>query len=198
METEVLTCRWQNCDKTYLDPELLYSHLTNDHVGRKSTGNLCLTCHWENCDVTVIKRDHITSHLRVHVPLKPHHCNVTIPKGAVRCLVDSWCYSYSFVQSRSSVPKISRSTKRFTARNTWLHYELIKREATLHNHLHPLVNQAWIWLFHQLHRLPSHSYIIHQHHAHQHHRPRAHILKVTGVGRSIFVTNRTDLWYLFL
>ncbi|KAI7882347.1 hypothetical protein K492DRAFT_206221 [Lichtheimia hyalospora FSU 10163] len=75
METEVLTCRWQNCDKTYLDPELLYSHLTNDHVGRKSTGNLCLTCHWENCDVTVIKRDHITSHLRVHVPLKPHHCN---------------------------------------------------------------------------------------------------------------------------
>lgn len=77
METEVLTCRWQNCDKTYLDPELLYSHLTNDHVGRKSTGNLCLTCHWENCDVTVIKRDHITSHLRVHVPLKPHHCNVT-------------------------------------------------------------------------------------------------------------------------
>ncbi|KAI9493491.1 hypothetical protein BDB00DRAFT_872374 [Zychaea mexicana] len=75
MDTEVLYCRWQNCNKGFSDPELLYSHLTNDHVGRKSTGNLCLTCHWENCDVSVIKRDHITSHLRVHVPLKPHHCS---------------------------------------------------------------------------------------------------------------------------
>ncbi|KAI9320855.1 hypothetical protein BX666DRAFT_1912016 [Dichotomocladium elegans] len=75
MDNEILACRWKNCDKTYLDPDVLYSHLTNDHVGRKSTGNLCLTCHWESCDVTVVKRDHITSHLRVHVPLKPHHCN---------------------------------------------------------------------------------------------------------------------------
>lgn len=70
-------CGWENCSKIYTDPEHLYSHLTNDHVGRKSTGNLCLTCHWEDCEVSVIKRDHITSHLRVHVPLKPHHCNVS-------------------------------------------------------------------------------------------------------------------------
>ncbi|CEP16258.1 hypothetical protein [Parasitella parasitica] len=68
-------CRWENCNRIYTDPEHLYSHLTNDHVGRKSTGNLCLTCHWEGCEVSVVKRDHITSHLRVHVPLKPHHCN---------------------------------------------------------------------------------------------------------------------------
>ncbi|KAG1174847.1 hypothetical protein G6F70_004509 [Rhizopus microsporus] len=67
-------CRWKGCTKLFSDPEQLYSHLTNDHVGRKSTGNLCLTCHWEDCDVSVIKRDHITSHLRVHVPSKPHHC----------------------------------------------------------------------------------------------------------------------------
>ncbi|ORY93079.1 hypothetical protein BCR43DRAFT_477997 [Syncephalastrum racemosum] len=71
---DVLHCRWQGCTQTFFDPEIMYSHLTNDHVGRKSTGNLCLTCHWENCDVTVVKRDHITSHLRVHVPLKPHLC----------------------------------------------------------------------------------------------------------------------------
>ena len=69
-------CRWANCSKVYTDPEHLYSHLTNDHVGRKSTGNLCLTCHWDNCEVSVVKRDHITSHIRVHVPLKPHHCPV--------------------------------------------------------------------------------------------------------------------------
>ncbi|KAI9260745.1 hypothetical protein BDA99DRAFT_605740 [Phascolomyces articulosus] len=75
MESNVFTCHWANCAKTYTDAELLYSHLTNDHVGRKSTGNLCLTCHWDQCDVSVVKRDHITSHLRVHVPLKPHHCS---------------------------------------------------------------------------------------------------------------------------
>ncbi|KAI8098660.1 uncharacterized protein BX664DRAFT_381345 [Halteromyces radiatus] len=72
---EVFTCYWNQCFQQYNDPEKLYLHLTNDHVGRKSTGNLCLTCQWQNCDVTVVKRDHITSHLRVHVPLKPHHCH---------------------------------------------------------------------------------------------------------------------------
>lgn len=77
MDYSRYNCRWENCNKIYTDPEHLYSHLTNDHVGRKSTGNLCLTCHWEDCEVSVVKRDHITSHLRVHVPLKPHHCNVS-------------------------------------------------------------------------------------------------------------------------
>ncbi|CEP13848.1 hypothetical protein [Parasitella parasitica] len=74
MDVETYFCRWIGCAISFDDPEHLYTHLTNDHVGRKSTGNLCLTCHWEKCDVTVIKRDHITSHLRVHVPLKPHRC----------------------------------------------------------------------------------------------------------------------------
>lgn len=80
METghKLYTCHWKQCSNQYIDPEQLYNHLTNDHVGRKSMGNLCLTCCWENCDVTVVKRDHITSHLRVHVPLKPHHCHVSI------------------------------------------------------------------------------------------------------------------------
>ncbi|KAI7896404.1 uncharacterized protein EV154DRAFT_492132 [Mucor mucedo] len=74
MDNEIYFCRWIDCSISFDDPEQLYAHLTNDHVGRKSTGNLCLTCHWDKCDVTVIKRDHITSHLRVHVPLKPHRC----------------------------------------------------------------------------------------------------------------------------
>ncbi|KAG1381030.1 hypothetical protein G6F61_003531 [Rhizopus arrhizus] len=69
------SCRWKDCTKSFNDPEQLYNHLTNDHVGRKSTGNLCLTCYWEECGISVIKRDHITSHIRVHVPSKPHHCS---------------------------------------------------------------------------------------------------------------------------
>ncbi|KAI9469245.1 hypothetical protein BX667DRAFT_459284, partial [Coemansia mojavensis] len=56
--------------------EVLYTHITNDHVGRKSTGNLCLECKWDGCNVKRTKRDHITSHIRVHVPLKPYKCSL--------------------------------------------------------------------------------------------------------------------------
>lgn len=76
LDSEILQCKWDTCIQIYDDPEQLYVHLTNDHVGRKSTNNLCLECHWEKCDVKTIKRDHITSHLRVHVPLKPHVCEI--------------------------------------------------------------------------------------------------------------------------
>ena len=57
-------CQWISCDKVLPDPEALYNHLCNDHIGRKSTGNLCLTCKWKDCGTTCAKRDHITSHLR--------------------------------------------------------------------------------------------------------------------------------------
>ncbi|RUP47462.1 hypothetical protein BC936DRAFT_145708 [Jimgerdemannia flammicorona] len=76
LDSDDYICLWDHCFKTYDDPEQLYMHMTNDHVGRKSTNNLCLTCHWEKCDYTTAKRDHITSHLRVHVPLKPFACEV--------------------------------------------------------------------------------------------------------------------------
>ncbi|CAE6475672.1 unnamed protein product [Rhizoctonia solani] len=69
-------CQWDSCDKSLPDPELLYIHLCNDHIGRKSTNNLCLTCKWKGCGATCAKRDHITSHLRVHTPLKPHVCEI--------------------------------------------------------------------------------------------------------------------------
>ncbi|SNX86159.1 probable Transcription factor pacC [Melanopsichium pennsylvanicum] len=71
-----ITCRWDDCGKVFYDPEVVYMHLCDDHVGRKSTNNLCLTCKWEGCDVSCAKRDHITSHIRVHTPLKPHNCDV--------------------------------------------------------------------------------------------------------------------------
>ncbi len=57
-------CLWVDCEQVMSDPETLYNHLCNDHIGRKSTGNLCLTCKWKDCGTTCAKRDHITSHLR--------------------------------------------------------------------------------------------------------------------------------------
>ncbi|KAL1922318.1 uncharacterized protein VTP21DRAFT_9857 [Calcarisporiella thermophila] len=71
-----LRCLWKDCTREFDDAELLYMHACNDHVGRKSTNNLCLTCKWDGCEVSTVKRDHLTSHLRVHVPLKPHSCSV--------------------------------------------------------------------------------------------------------------------------
>jgi hypothetical protein len=76
-------CHWNDCAVIFDTPELLYDHLCDDHVGRKSSNNLSLTCYWDNCLVTTVKRDHITSHLRVHVPLKPFHCDVC-PKSFKR------------------------------------------------------------------------------------------------------------------
>ncbi|KAI1762499.1 hypothetical protein GGR53DRAFT_501302, partial [Hypoxylon sp. FL1150] len=71
---DALTCRWANCCEKFGAPDLLYEHLCEKHVGRKSTNNLNLTCQWNACKTTTVKRDHITSHIRVHVPLKPHKC----------------------------------------------------------------------------------------------------------------------------
>ncbi|KAI8816089.1 uncharacterized protein EV422DRAFT_547286 [Fimicolochytrium jonesii] len=85
-----LRCLWRLedeslCSRPFTDPELLYSHLTEDHVGRKTTGNLTLQCRVLNCthavqDQAFTKRDHITSHLRSHVPLKANPC-VTCAKS---------------------------------------------------------------------------------------------------------------------
>ncbi|KAI8919838.1 hypothetical protein DFJ77DRAFT_450137 [Powellomyces hirtus] len=82
--SHVLRCPWRLEDETlcsipYTDPEALYLHLTDAHVGRKTTGNLCLSCRVLNCtqaldDQPFLKRDHITSHLRSHVPLKANPC----------------------------------------------------------------------------------------------------------------------------
>lgn len=73
--SEMLVCQWQGCSQVFPQPELLYHHLCNDHVGRKSQKNLQLNCNWGNCNAKTVKRDHITSHLRVHVPLKPFGCS---------------------------------------------------------------------------------------------------------------------------
>lgn len=76
-------CHWGQCNVIFETPEKLYDHLCDDHVGRKSSNNLSLTCYWNDCLVTTVKRDHITSHLRVHVPLKPFHCDIC-PKSFKR------------------------------------------------------------------------------------------------------------------
>lgn len=73
---ENLVCKWLNCSLKFDNAEALYSHLCEQHVGRKSTNNLSLTCRWDKCHVSTVKRDHITSHIRVHVPLKPYKCEV--------------------------------------------------------------------------------------------------------------------------
>ncbi|KAI8908396.1 hypothetical protein EDD86DRAFT_178084, partial [Gorgonomyces haynaldii] len=56
--------------------DTLYNHLTEQHVGRKITRNLCLECRWLHCTQKnpFSKRDHIVSHLKTHVNLKTFVC----------------------------------------------------------------------------------------------------------------------------
>ncbi|KAM0746575.1 hypothetical protein T439DRAFT_293831, partial [Meredithblackwellia eburnea MCA 4105] len=69
-------CKWGDCTLVFPDPESLYDHITNTHIGRKSAGTLSLECHWAGCTSKASKRDHLTSHARVHINLKPHSCSV--------------------------------------------------------------------------------------------------------------------------
>jgi hypothetical protein len=135
--SSLYNCQWLDCTKSYMDPEPLYSHLCNEHVGRKSTNNLCLTCKWRDCATTCSKRDHITSHIRglrlfssratlsfsyhsciVHTPLKPHVCDVGPCTLVIYC--DHSYRIFRFVKRPSSDPKTSRSTKRFTQKSIML------------------------------------------------------------------------------
>ena len=75
VDMDSLVCEWKECAKAFDDPVELYDHICLDHVGRRSTRDLCLTCGWKDCSTVTVKRDHITSHIRVHVPLKPHGCD---------------------------------------------------------------------------------------------------------------------------
>lgn len=71
-----IKCHWDNCTESFENAKLLYDHLCDFHVGRKSNKNLSLRCKWGNCQTITVKRDHITSHLRVHIPLKPYSCQL--------------------------------------------------------------------------------------------------------------------------
>ncbi|KAK6098800.1 hypothetical protein MT418_000286 [Batrachochytrium dendrobatidis] len=74
-----LACLWvfpSRCVYSFASSDLLYRHICDDHIGRKTTGNLCLDCHWDRCTVFRSKRDHLTSHIRVHLKLRPHACTI--------------------------------------------------------------------------------------------------------------------------
>lgn len=68
-------CRWTDCRQTFDNPEALLEHLSDDHVGRRSTNNLCLECKWDDCGAQAAKRDHLLSHIKVHLPFKREFCN---------------------------------------------------------------------------------------------------------------------------
>lgn len=133
--SESYTCQWVDCSSTFTDPEVLYNHLCNDHIGRKSTNNLCLTCKWKDCGTSCAKRDHITSHLRgtytplllkspfiripplVHTPLKPHVCEVRLDCFPVYHPSIFTQTVLRYARSHSSVHRISKSTRKFIQRS---------------------------------------------------------------------------------
>lgn len=128
---ESLRCLWADCTQGFADPEILYNHLCNEHIGRKSTNNLCLTCKWKDCGTTCAKRDHITSHLRgkfwiscsasrPQLDHSPHPSETPFVRGKCSAwtLISHLCNLRRFARRRSSVLRISRNTRRSTLKST--------------------------------------------------------------------------------
>jgi hypothetical protein len=127
-------CEWADCTNTYIDPETLYGHLCNDHIGRKSTNNLCLTCKWKDCGTVCAKRDHITSHLRGMSlqrlsPIRyssydsTHSSKASCLRGATlhissRTSLGSHINFYRSATRLSSDPRTSKSTRKYIPKNT--------------------------------------------------------------------------------
>lgn len=77
IDREIHQCQWFNCGRFFESASDLFQHMSNQHVGRKTTETLCLTCGWNGCGRRFDKRDHIISHVRVHVPsYKPYNCDL--------------------------------------------------------------------------------------------------------------------------
>ncbi|KAI9329438.1 hypothetical protein BDR26DRAFT_783164, partial [Obelidium mucronatum] len=65
------------CPHIFSDPDELFAHISEDHIGRKEFGNLCLSCKWLGCprhSRVLTKRDNIVSHVRSHVPHRASKC----------------------------------------------------------------------------------------------------------------------------
>lgn len=136
-------CHWKDCSVVFDTPELLYDHLCDDHVGRKASNNLSLTCYWDNCLVTTIKRDHITSHLRVHVPLKPFHCDIC-PKSFKR---PQDLKKHSKIHEDDHQKKLKKSQKKMMkeeqSRQQQFQQQLIHDHNPHHHHHHHLPHPAY-------------------------------------------------------
>jgi hypothetical protein len=75
-------CQWGDCSLFFSRTGQLFSHLCNDHIGKRTSNNICLTCKWKDCGRFFAERDDITDHCRTtHVQrsgLQPelHLCEV--------------------------------------------------------------------------------------------------------------------------
>ncbi|ORY29283.1 hypothetical protein BCR33DRAFT_724792 [Rhizoclosmatium globosum] len=82
----VFLCLWnvgteqgnpKRCSLQFDDPDALYVHLSEDHIGRKALGTLQLTCDWIGClhqGRAFSKRDNVVSHCRSHVHFRANIC----------------------------------------------------------------------------------------------------------------------------
>ncbi|KAJ3126645.1 hypothetical protein HK098_007330 [Nowakowskiella sp. JEL0407] len=76
-----LLCKWKSptgepCGELFITGKLLLEHVSEDHIGRSSSGFRCLTCLWDNCTYgEAKKRHHIVQHIRKHIDDKEFVCD---------------------------------------------------------------------------------------------------------------------------
>ena len=72
-----VTCFWRDCNMIFAHAKLLYTHICEDHIGRKHPPTHEYHCLWGTCKHPMTyKRDHLISHIMVHVPMKKFSCEI--------------------------------------------------------------------------------------------------------------------------
>ena len=69
--TEISKCCWEQCTAEFATPQLLFSHIKQEHCHKDT-----LVCRWGDCTKTTTLRSNLISHLHKHIRVIKETCYI--------------------------------------------------------------------------------------------------------------------------